>query len=67
MTRTEQEAIEEARRPRGCARCGRTFGDSIAYSVHFESGAGSRCLPGDCYGQLLEVDGIWCVPGTAGR
>ena len=52
MTRTEQDAIEAARRPRGCGRCGRTFGNGSAYAVHFEAGEGSACLPGDAYGQL---------------
>jgi HK97 family phage major capsid protein len=64
MTPTEQEAIEAAARPKGCGRCGRTFGNSTAYSVHFESGPGTRCLPGDAYGQLIEVSGVWCVPGS---
>ena len=40
VTRTEQDAIEAARRPRGCGRCGRTFGNGSAYAVHFESRRG---------------------------
>ena len=64
VTRTEQEAIEAALRPRGCGRCGRTFGNGTAYAVHFESGEGSACLPGDAYGQLEQVDGVWIVPGS---
>ena len=65
VTARDQAAIEAARRPRGCARCGRTFGNGTAYAVHFESGEGSACLPGDAYGQLEQRDGVWVVPGTA--
>jgi hypothetical protein len=67
MTRTEHDALEEALRPRSCRRCGRTFGNGAAYAVHFESGENSPCLPGDAYGQLVQVDGVWCAPGAAGR
>jgi hypothetical protein len=59
-----REAIEAAMRPKGCPPCGRTFGTRSAYEIHFEQGPGSRCLPGDAYGQLVEVDGVWCVPGS---
>jgi len=64
-TAREQEAIEAARQPKGC-RCGRTFGNAAAWTVHFENGPGTRCLPDDARGQLVEVDGVWCLPG-AGR
>jgi len=63
--RAEREAVEAAMRPVGCRYgCGATFGSPGAYAVHFERGEGSRCLPGDARGQLVEVDGIWCLPGT---
>jgi len=60
-----REAAEEAARPKSCGRCGRTFGNATAWTVHFEQGPDSRCLPGDAYGQLVQVDGVWCLPGTA--
>lgn len=59
-----REALEAAARPRGCGRCGRTFANSAAYSVHFESGEGSRCLPDDAFGQLEVRDGVWMLAGT---
>jgi hypothetical protein len=61
--RALEDAIEAARQPRGCGRCGRTFGGATAWQVHFEAGEGSRCLPDDAHGQLVEVDGVWCRPG----
>ena len=64
MTAADQAAIEAAMRPRGCGRCGRTFGSGAAYAVHFESGEGSRCLEGDARGQLISVSGVWCIPGS---
>jgi hypothetical protein len=60
----EREAIEEAMRPQSCRSCGRTFGTMGAYYVHFEAGENSRCLPDGAYGQLIEVSGVWCIPGT---
>jgi len=60
----DQEAIEAAARPRSCSRCGGTYGSASAYTVHFESGEGSRCLPGDARGQLVSIDGVWCLPGS---
>jgi hypothetical protein len=57
-------AAEEAAKPRGCRLCGRTFGGESAWTVHFEEGPGSRCLPGDAYGQLVNVDGVWLVAGS---
>lgn len=65
LTHREQEAAAEAMRRRGCGRCGRTFGSSAGYSIHFESGEGSRCLPGDAYGQLEERDGVWVLRGSS--
>jgi hypothetical protein len=59
-----REAIEEAMRPAGCPQCGATYGSSSAYLVHFEAGPGSRCLPGDARGQLIEIDGVYCTPGS---
>lgn len=62
--RSQRELIEAARRPRGCGRCGRTLIGSAAWTVHFESGEGSPCLPGDAYGQLEERDGAWILAGS---
>lgn len=63
--RDEQAAVDQARRARGC-RCGRTFIGS-AYDVHLESGPGSRCLPGDAFGQIEQTaDGVWVLVGTSG-
>jgi len=59
----ERAAIEAAAAPRGCGRCGRTLIGSAAWTVHFESGEGSRCLPGDACGQLEERDGVWVLAG----
>jgi hypothetical protein len=60
--RREQEAIEEARRPVSCRRCGRTYGGSVAYQVaHDPEWPG--CVPPDVAG-LIEVDGVFCVPGS---
>jgi hypothetical protein len=60
----EAEAIAEALAPRGCQRCGGIYGNAAAYVVHFEQGEGSRCLPGDARGQLVEVDGVRVQRGT---
>ena len=62
--KAEREAIEAAMRPVGCRACGQTYGSGGAYLVHFEFGEGSRCLPGDARGQLVEISGVWCLPGT---
>lgn len=62
--RAEREAVEAAMRPVGCRACGATYGSPSAYQVHFESGEGSRCLPGDARGQLVDRDGVWCLPGS---
>jgi len=62
--RAEREAVDAAMKPVGCRSCGRTYGSQSAYTVHFESGEGSRCLADDARGQLLERDGVWCLPGT---
>ena len=61
---TDREAIEAAMRPVGCRSCGQTYGSSGAYLVHFEQGEGSRCLTGDARGQLVDVDGVYCLPGS---
>jgi len=64
----DDEAIEEAMRPKGCRSCGRTFGNNAAWTIHLEHGGpGSRCLPGDAYGQLVDVDGVWVCLGDAAR
>lgn len=60
----ERVALDEAVRPRSCRGCGGTFANSVAYAVHFEGGEGSRCLPGDAYGQLVDVDGVWVLAGS---
>lgn len=59
----EREAIEAAMRPKGCGGCGQTFGSMGAYLVHFEAQEGSRCLPPGARGQLVDRDGVWCIPG----
>jgi hypothetical protein len=59
----EPDPVAEAMRPRSC-RCGLTFGSRGAYLVHFEAGVGSRCLPPGARGQLVERDGVWCLPGS---
>lgn len=56
-TAQEQGAVLAAAQPRGCERCGRTFADLASYTVHQDPVQG--CLPGDAYGQLEEVDGVW--------
>lgn len=57
----QQAAIEQVLKPRGCSACGGIYGSASAWTVHFEQGEGSRCLPGDARGQLVEVDGVWCT------
>ncbi len=64
MEARAEQAIEEARRPRGCGRCGRTFANAVSYQVHDDPAQG--CLPGDAFGQLEQVDGVWQRIG-AGR
>lgn len=66
LTAREREALAEAARPKGCGQCGRTFSNAAAWTVHLENGPGTRCLPGDAYGQLVQVDGVRRLPG-AGR
>lgn len=63
------DAVTEAQRPRSCRACGRTFGSLAAWTIHFEAGPGSRCLPDDARGQLVLIDGVLCLPGSgaAGR
>ena len=54
---TPGSPLEEALKPRGCL-CGRTFADLASYTVHRDPSRG--CLDGDAFGQLTEVDGVWC-------
>ena len=61
----DREALEAATRARGCGRCGRTYAGSAAYQVAHDPGW-PGCVPPDVAG-LIEVDGVWCVPGAAGR
>jgi hypothetical protein len=58
-------AIAEARQPNPCRRCGGLY-IGAAFTVHRD---GDRCLPGDAYGQLVQVDGAWHLRGSepAGR
>lgn len=67
--RSEREFIEAASRPRGCNSCGLTFGSQGAYQVHRDGRWPGGCLPaeGEFLGQLVDVDGVWCTPGSAGR
>lgn len=62
-------AVADAQKPWSCRACGRLFIGRSAYSVHFESGEGSRCIDGDARGQLEELDGAWIMRGSgaAGR
>ena len=62
--KAERESVEAAMKPVGCRSCGRTYGSQSAYIVHFELGEGSRCLSDDARGQLVEISGVWCLPGT---
>ena len=61
----DRAAIEEARRPRGCRKCGRTFADLASWTVHRDPGWPGGCLPGDALGQLVDVDGVLCLLGSA--
>jgi hypothetical protein len=62
--RAEREQLEEAMRPASCTACGRTFGSAAARMVHFEGGSG-RCLPDSrLEGQLVNRDGVLCLPGS---
>lgn len=58
----DADELAEALKPRGCGSCGGFYGSASAYTVHFEQGEGSRCLPGDAHGQLEQVDGVWVLP-----
>jgi hypothetical protein len=64
VTRTEQEALEEARRPRGCPSCGLTF-IGQAFAVHRDPDWPGGCLPRGALGQLEDRDGVWCLPSLA--
>jgi hypothetical protein len=59
----QPDPVKEALSPRGCGRCGLTFGSAASWQVHFEDGPEtSRCLPPGAFGQLIERDGIWVLP-----
>jgi hypothetical protein len=60
--RTEQEAIDEALKPRGCGTCGLVFGSEAAFTVHRDAGWPGGCLPPGAAGQLAERDGVWVLP-----
>lgn len=62
--RRDREAIEEAMRAKSCRSCGRVFGSTGAYMIHFEDGEGTRCLSDGARGQLQEVAGVWVLPGS---
>jgi hypothetical protein len=62
--RQQQEEIDEALKPKGCGSCGQTFGSAGAFAVHYQDGPGSRCLVGDARGQLVDRDGVLCLPGS---
>lgn len=59
--RQQQEAIDQASKPKGCARCGLTFATPAAYQVGHEGG---QCLGPGARGQLVDVSGIWALRGT---
>ena len=54
--KAERAAVEAAQRPVGCGKCGRTFANQASHTIHAEHG---RCLPDGCFGQLVNVDGVW--------
>jgi hypothetical protein len=58
---TYEKALAAATAPRSCPACGRLF-IGPAFTVHRDCG---RCLPGDAYGQLVQVDGAWVLRGSA--
>ncbi len=60
---SDAEAIDAARRPRGC-RCGATFIGDAACSIHRDPGWPGGCLPPGALGQLEERDGVWVLPGS---
>lgn len=60
----EQEAIEHARRPRGCGSCGATFIGDAAFTIHRDPGWPGGCLPPGALGQLEQIDGAWCRRGS---
>ena len=57
--RRDREAIAEAQQPQGCRSCGAMFADSASYAVHRERDWPGGCLPGDAFGQLELVDGVY--------
>jgi hypothetical protein len=65
----DDDALAEARRPRGCRSCGCTFGSAASWTVHFEAGPGTACLSPDTEfrGQLVDVGGVWIRPGDPVR
>jgi hypothetical protein len=52
----EREAIEAASAAQGCGACGRTFASAASHAIHRDGG---RCLPDGCFGQLVQVSGVW--------
>jgi hypothetical protein len=51
--------------PRGCPVCFEVFASESAWSVHFEAGPGTRCLPKWRFAPLLvERSGVWCLAGS---
>ena len=58
-------AMAAARAPKSCRSCGRLFVGASAWTRHFESGPGSRCLPDHrLEGTLVQRDGAWVVAGS---
>jgi hypothetical protein len=54
---------ERAKQARGCAACGLVFGSEAAWQVaHDPSWPG--CLPEGAFAQLVQVDGVWCIPDS---
>jgi hypothetical protein len=59
----EQEAVLAAMQPKSCQRCGCTFGDQSAYTVHSDDRWPDGCVPAEVCG-LVDVDGVLCMPGS---
>ena len=60
----QQDAVDEAMKPRGCPDCGQTFGSAGAFTVHRSGDWPGGCMPPGALGQLQERDGVWVIPGS---
>ena len=62
----ERAAVEAFMRPRSCSRCGFTFATQAEHQVAHDPHWPGGCVPPEVAG-LVEVDGVWCQVGSAGR